>query len=407
MTRRGRAVLAIGLLVWIVAWLFGSRALFPVAAGFVLAVLAGVAWVRLSRQPLAASRSWGGHGLVEGDDVRIMVRIRPSSRIPFPVAVAHDVVGRLGEHTIELRRESGVLVGSYTLRALARGRHVFEPIRVSIADPWQLAERSLRVDAREVLVVYPRLAELDGLFSEPGATLADGRRLPLRRPAGLEFHTVRHHVPGESLRRVHWPSTARTGVLMVKEFEDAPRDEVAVLLDGDAAGVTGIGADSSFDAAVRAAGSILRAHVRAGRPAVLVLNTRAREVQSVTSDGPEWERALGVLAGAVADAPTSAAALLDSADGPAARALELIVVTSRPEPALVRRLLDRSLARRPVALVHVDAPTFAGRPSVPQPALLQLQAAGVPVAVVRRDGDLRDALGRIAATARPEAAARA
>ena len=393
MTRKGTAVLAIGLVVWLVAWLFGARALFPIAAGFVLAAPVALVWVRLSRQRLAATRSWAGHGVVEGKDVHVDLRVSPSSRVPLPVVTAQEAVGRLGGHTIELRREGGAYLGAYTLRNVVRGRHLFEPLRVSISDPWQLAESSLRINAREVLVVYPRIVELEGLFSHAGASLADGRRLLLRRQTGFDFHTVRHHVPGESLRRVHWPSTARTRTLMVKEFEDSSRDEVAVLLDGDAAGVAGSAPDSSFDAAVRAAGSILRAHVRGGHPAVLVLNTREREVQSVTADGPEWERALGVLAGAVPDAHTPASALLDSAAGPAARSLELVVVTSRLEPALVRRLLDRALSRLPVALVYVDAPTFAGRASTPQPALLQLQAAGVPVAVVRRGDDLGEVLG--------------
>jgi uncharacterized protein (DUF58 family) len=398
MTRRGAAVLAIGLSVWLVAWLFGAHALFPIAAGLVLAVPVAVAWVRVSRQRLAVTRRWEGHGVVEGGDVRVDLQIEPSSRIPLPVALAHEAIGRLGEHAVELRRRHGAYRGSYVLSNVARGRHLFEPLRISISDPWQLAESSLRVEAREVLVVYPRIVELAELFTDAGAALTDGRRLLLRRPSGLEFHSVRHHVPGESLRRVHWPSTARTGTLMVKEFEYAPRDEVAVLLDGDAAGVAGSAPDSSFDAAVRAAGSILRAHVRGGHPAVLVLNNREREVQSVASEGAEWEQALGVLAGAMPDAHTPVSALLDSADGPAGRSLELVVVTSRPEPALVHRLLERAHSRRPVALVHVDAPTFAGRPSAPVPALLQLQAAGVPVAVVRRGDDLREALGGVSTT---------
>jgi len=404
MTRRGRGVLAIGASVWIVAWLFGSRALFPIAAGLVLAVPVALAWVRLSRQRLVVTRRWEGQGMIEGGDVRVDLRVERGSRIPLPVAVAHESIGRLGDHTAELRRQGGLYLGSYTLRNVARGRHSFAPLRVAVSDPWQLAEASLDVDAREVLVVYPRLVDLDGLFSEVGPTLADGRRLQLRRPTGLEFHTVRHHVPGESLRRVHWPSTARKRTLMVKEFEDQQRDEVAVLLDGDAAGVAGAAPDSSFDAAVRVAGSILRAHVRSGQPAVLVLNTREREVQSVATDGPEWERALGVLAGAMPDAHMPVAALLNSAEGPAGRSLELVVVTSRLEPALVRGLLERAVSNRPAALVHVDAPTFAGRPSTPQPALLQLQAAGVPVAVIRRGDDLRQALGHVPATAPSEAA---
>src|SRR5205807_431581 len=83
------------------------------------------------------------------------------------------------------------------------------------------------------------------------------------RHAGFDLHSVREHVEGESLRRVHWPSTARRGELMVRELEDAPRDEIAVLLDADAYAVAG----ESFDAQVRAAASILAVHIVRGRGA--------------------------------------------------------------------------------------------------------------------------------------------
>lgn len=392
MTRRGRAILGIGVALWLVAWLFGSRALYPVAAGLVLVVPFALAWVRASRQRLTASRRWGGHVALEEDDLRIELVLEPTSRIPLPSAVARERVGRLGAREVELRRDSGVYRGAYELRRVPRGRHVFESLRVSVSDPWRFAETSLEVEERDVLVVYPRLVELERLFPDGAAVLSEGRRLLFRRPTGFELHSVREHEPGDSLRRVHWPSTARTGVLMVKELEDSPRDEVAVLLDGDAAGVAGSPPDSSFDAAVRAAGSILLAHVRRGRRTVLVLNTRGRETQSISAEGPEWELALGLLAGAMPDATTQAAGLLDSGAGPAARSLELVVVTSRLEPALVSRMVERALSRRPVACVHIDAATFAGRPPSPQPALLRLQAAGIPVAVVQRGEDLAAAL---------------
>jgi len=179
---------------------------------------------------------------------------------------------------------------------------------------------------------------------------------------------------------------------MVKELEDSPRDEVAVLLDGDPAAVAGVSPDSSFDAAVRAAGSILLAQIRRGRRCVLALNTAGRETQGVSADGPEWQRALELLAAAEPDAQAPVTTLLQSSDGPAARSLELVVVTSRVEPALVSRLLERALTRRAVALVHVESASFAGRPYRPEPELLRLQAAGVPIAVVRRGADLAAAL---------------
>jgi hypothetical protein len=180
---------------------------------------------------------------------------------------------------------------------------------------------------------------------------------------------------------------------MVKELEDSPRDEVAVLLDGDSAAVAGSPPDSSFDVAVRVAGSILRAQVRSGRRCVLVLNTARRETQVVSGDGPEWQRALELLAAAEPDARAPAATLLESAEGPAARSLELVVVTSRLERPLVDRLLERALTRRAVALVHVEPESFVGARRRPEPALLRLQAAGVPVAVVRQGDELATALG--------------
>ena len=43
MTRRGRAVLALGFFVYLAAWVFGSRALYPVATGLLFTVALAVA----------------------------------------------------------------------------------------------------------------------------------------------------------------------------------------------------------------------------------------------------------------------------------------------------------------------------------------------------------------------------
>ena len=75
---------------------------------------------------------------------------------------------------------------------------------------------------------------------------------------------------------------------MVKELEDSPRDEIAVLLDADAKAVAG----ESFEVQVRAAGSILDAYVRRGRRGVLVINSERREIQHVHSPAADWRRAL-------------------------------------------------------------------------------------------------------------------
>jgi len=400
MTRRGRAVLGLGVLCWVVAFVFGSRALFPVAAGLVLAVPLALAWVRITLREPRVTRHWLPHeDLYERDDVAIELVLEREPGVPLPGVVAHERIGQLGEEKVELRpRQRGRHSGSYFVFDVPRGRHRFAPVRLSISDPFGLAEETLALEEQQALVVYPRLVELDRIFFDGGAGPEHGRRLLLRRTVGFEIHSVRDYQQGEPLRRVHWPSTARRGALMVKELEDSPRDEVAVLLDGDRAAVAGSQPNSSFDAAVRAAGSILHAQIRRGRRCVLALNTAGRETQAVSSDGPEWHKALELLAAAEPDAHRPAAALLESGVSPVARSLELVVVTSRIEPGLINRLLERALTRRAVALVHVDAASFAGRPRRPEPALLRLQAAGVPIAVVRQGADLAVALA--GATAR-------
>lgn len=381
MTRRGRGVLALGLAVWVVAWLLGSRALYPVAAGLVVAVPLAVLWVRISLRPPEVTRHGAGRELLEGDDVRIDLVVAPMTPVPPPTLAATETLGRLGERHVELARVGRRRwAAGYDLRCVPRGRYPFATVRLAVADPFGLASGEVTVAEPQALVVYPRLVELDRLFDEGGARLEDGHRLLLRRTAGFELHSVRDHQQGESLRRVHWSSTARRARLMVKELEDAPRDEVVVLLDGDAAGAP------VFDLAVRAAGSILQAHARRDRRAVLALNTAGRETQAVGADANGWRRALELLAAAEANARTPVFALLESGSSPAARALQLVVVTARVAAPLVDRLVQRALSRRGVSLV------FAAAERRPEPALLRLQAAGVPVAVVRDGDDLAAAL---------------
>ena len=71
MSRRGRSVLALGLVVYLAAWAFGSKPLYPVAAGLLLAVGVAWAWVHLSNGPVRVHRNLGEREHVEGDDVQV------------------------------------------------------------------------------------------------------------------------------------------------------------------------------------------------------------------------------------------------------------------------------------------------------------------------------------------------
>jgi hypothetical protein len=186
---------------------------------------------------------------------------------------------------------------------------------------------------------------------------------------------------------------------MVKELEDAPRDETAVLLDGDAGAIVGVAPDNTFELQVQAAGSILKAHAARGRRAALIVNCASRAYQRVHSFDGDWLRALETLAAVEPDGPTPVATLLADEAGPASRALELTVVTASLTPKLAERLAQRVFQRHAATLVYVDPASFApgGGTAERDPGIaaqiLRLERAGVPVAVLRRGDDLVSVLG--------------
>jgi uncharacterized protein (DUF58 family) len=285
-----------------------------------------------------------------------------------------------------------------------RGRYPIESAQVVIEDPFGLERAEVDLPRRESLLVYPRLVDVGQLFSDAGNRTPGGRRLLLRRPTGFELHSVREHHHGESLRRVHWPQTARRGYLMVKELEDAPRDETAVLLDADAGLVVGTPPDSTFELAVRAAGSILRTHAKRGRRSSLVVNARTPIYRRIHSFEGDWHLALEVLASVEPDGHIPSAHILADESGPATRAMELTVVTSAVSGKLVERLVQRAFAHHPATVVYVDPRSFAAGPTAPDheatSQLLRLDRAGIAVAILRRGDDLEEKLaGRTPAVA--------
>jgi uncharacterized protein (DUF58 family) len=389
LTRRGWLTLLLGAATYAVAWLFGAKALYPVATGLVLAPLGASVWVKLAAAPIRLSRRAGKGALLEGEDVWVSLEARPESRVPAPGMMVTERIARFGEQVTRLSGAGGGYRGTYVLERVPRGRYVVEEARATIDDPFGLARMEVEPDARGSLLVYPRLVQLDRLFSESGAHAQDGRRLLLRRPSGFDLHSVREYEQGESLRKVHWKTTARRGQLMVKELEDAPRDEIAVILDGDASAVV----EGSFDTQVRAAGSILRAHASHARRAVLAVNSAARPTVRITSLDGDWLAALAVLAEAEPDGTRPVVELLSRESGPASRTVETVVVTARLSGALSTKLIQRALAGQGVSIVWVDSASFAARPTKVEPELLRLQAAGVAVAVLRRGDSLAAVLG--------------
>ena len=383
LTDRGRLVLLLAGGVYLVAWGFGSRTLYPAAVGLALAAIGARLWVASAKQPVRLTRTLGKSEHIEGNDVTIGLEAE-TQRHPGPRSLeVVENAGRLGDRRVRLNRHGRTLLARYVLRSVPRGRYRFQAVRAVFEDPFALARAETQLGTESTLLVFPRLVDLDRLFSQEGGAVHAGGRMLLRRTSGFDLHSVREYEQGESLRKVHWRTTARRGQLMVKELEDMPHDEVAVLLDADANGVV----RESFDVQVRAAGSILRAHALKNRRGLLTISSSPPQSCHVASFDGDWSSALELLAAAEPNGNEPAVRFLDR-DSTATQATELVLVTALLEAQLTDALVERALSRRPTALVLVEAASFRGASPRKDPALLRLQAAGVPIAVLRRGDDL-------------------
>ena len=388
--RRGGALI-LGGVVLAAAIVFASRPLGVAGLGLLLAAVVARAWVALAGNPGEVRATIAPDPATEGDTVTLRIDARRESRLPVGSAVVTGTLDGVGPYQCRLRNHGGRLAGELELGALPRGRFASTDATIELRDPLGLELRSRPLGITVGALVHPRLVELASLFDDAGRMPGDSRRFLLRRPSGFDFHSVREYEQGESLRRVHWPTTARRGRLMVKELEDAPRESLVIVLDCDVAGAAGDPPDSSFDAAVRVAGSILRAQVARGRRGALVTTAHPDDVTCASTLDGEFGGVLAALACVSSSAQHDLTRFLDHSPKSVEHAAQLVLVTATQSPAAAKRLLALA-SRRVVSVVWIDAPSFAGRPTRTVPALLQLSAAGIPVAVVRHGDDLVSAL---------------
>ena len=112
-----------------------------------------------------------------------------------------------------------------------RGGFRLGPTRLVSGDPFGIFRNERILPVVHSLVVLPMIYELSSFISPPG--LLPGGKVIRRKALDITPHAagIREYVPGDPMKRIHWPTTARRGQLIVKEFEQDPQAEVWLFLD--------------------------------------------------------------------------------------------------------------------------------------------------------------------------------
>jgi len=161
----------------------------------------------------------------------------------------------------------------YQFRPLKRGRYRWSGVLVLGTDALGLVTKIKEYSTTPAeMTVLPRPIPVSvELPSAAGWGISEAES-GQTRGAGIEPRGIRAYVNGDSLRHVHWRSTARTGQLLVKEFEAGTHAAAAFVLQREKGSEVGRGAHTSLEAmcghAVFLAENFLRQGARVEFPGI-------------------------------------------------------------------------------------------------------------------------------------------
>jgi uncharacterized protein (DUF58 family) len=247
----------------------------------------------------------------------------------------------------------------------ARKRGVQEASVVTLrsAAPFGVAERRRTILVAGSTTVLPAVVPLGPLpFLATASDPSRSTRSIPHRGAGPEYLGIREYRPGDSPRHVHWPSTARTGAVMVRELEEERSRRLAIVVDT----LTDVGDEGTpLDACCTAAASIARVAITEGHGMRMIAGLPRRSVD--VSDDMDEGSLRRRLAAIVPDG-VPLAEVVDSA-GKAFRDVDVVMMIfptwrTNGDGALARAIEKLTAARTYVVAIPIEvAPDDARRMS--------------------------------------------
>lgn len=412
--RRNTVYLLISLSI--VTGLFTGRAFFfNIAYLFgVLLVIAyiwawgSVRWLRISRKT-RARRAQVGRNM---DEVFTVHNIALWPKLWLEVRDFSELPGHKASHVVPAIWPRGQYRWYVQTTCTARGEYRLGPMTLKSGDPFGLYVSPRKIGTTSTIIVYPRTVTIPR-FVLPTAILSGGE--PQRQRSHnvtTNAAGVREYVPGDSYNRIHWRSTARRQMLMVKEFELDPLVDIHLFVDlsvsslYEAPGVqrlrqgagpviaagTGLVA-STEEYTVVIAASLAKYFVDIQRALGFSAYTPARVFYEGDRGERHLTRILQTLATARSRSPYTLGQMLTLETPHLARGATIIIITASLSTAWATEA--QILARRGTKpmCVFVD-PTSFGAPGDADEILGLLQMSRIPTLRIRYNDDLSLALSQ-------------
>ena len=400
LTRRN-LLLGLAALFFLIAWNRELNLLYGMFALVTATVAIAMLLPRFALKGLRAIRTLPPAAF-EGEEIEVCVTLTNHGRAPRFMVEVVDLLPAAAPHERRPLVFAGRLPGRdsrvfrYRIACYKRGCYEIGPLRLRSAYP--LGISWVESESEEVtppLIVFPAFFPIASFpLTASGAQVACGMESLARAGGSDDFFGTREYRHGDSLRHIHWPSTARHNRLIVKEFELRSATEFAILLDLHAPSLLGVERESTLEYAVRIAASLAR-HVLGRGHSVQLAAFGAVTWQVPSGRGnPQLSRLLDTLARVGADGRLPGPAALARVAEQVRDGSSLLFFV-RDDAELADYLYPLSLLQakrvRPIAICfNATGFSAAGGKTTPPPAALadELLGRGVTVYCIAQGDDL-------------------
>ena len=263
-----------------------------------------------------------------------------------------------------------------------RGLYTLGGTTLRAGDPFGVYTVSVHDPASMTLLVLPPVVPLPPIAINPGGYGSAGRPRPRAPDQTVNAAGVREYQPGDSLRLIHWPNSAKYDKPFVRLFDGTPAGDVWVLLDLERAVQVGEDWNSTEEHGVILAASLADRFLRARQGVGLAVN--GKELTWIPAQQNAAQRWAIFRALALAECgDLELGSMLERMGNSFGRRSSLVIITAAG-PGWLEKLLPLVWRGIVPTVLLLDPLSFGGEHSAAATETT-LRRMGVPCHVITQD----------------------
>jgi uncharacterized protein (DUF58 family) len=244
---RGDYWLILTVLILIVSLVLHQVALALICVLFLLTGGVARLWNRFCLHRIEYQRRLSHNQVFFGEEVVYEIEVTNRKALPLPWIRIEDELPEkvtLLKGKAEVSVEDRVILTNifpinmyhrvkrrFPMHCTQRGAFLFGPTYIRSGDLFGFFRRETKIDKLDYLLVYPRLVPLEKLGIPSRQLFGDIRLKRHLFQDPVLTAGVRDYVSGDSLKHIHWKSTARVGRLQTKVYEPTTTIDISLFLD--------------------------------------------------------------------------------------------------------------------------------------------------------------------------------